>query len=718
MRRLALVLLFPVVTLLAPARLAAQLPSGRSGNTAAARSSALGGCKSFERTDPPQSGGTVATGTRQSTQPLDPADLDRSISPCDDFFQFAVGGWIKNNPIPADYPSWGIAEAMDRRNREVLRQILEKAAADKSATPGSNWQKIGDYYASCMDETAIQSAGLKPLDAEFHRIAAIDGIPALQAEIARLHRQGVDAVFEFNSDQDYKNSSQVIAELDQGGIGLPDRDYYTRDDDKSKELRAAYLRHIANMFKLLGDDPAKASSEAGTVLAIETTLAKASLTNVELRDPDNTYHKLSVAAFGQSTPNLRWRQYFQEAGAPPVSSLNVSEPHFFAAVDAALASVPLADWKIYLRWHLIHSVAHTLPEPFVEENFDFFERTLEGTQKMLPRWHRCVDATDFALGEALGQFYVQQAFPPEAKAKATELVKNIIAALHDDLTTLDWMTPATRQKAIEKLDAVMIKVGYPDKWRDYSKLQIGRGPYVDNALRAIQFEVARDFNKIGKPVDRAEWGMTPPTVNAYYNPALNEIVFPAGILQPPYYDPNGDDAINYGETAPAMGHELTHGFDDEGAKFDAQGNLRNWWTPEDLKKFKERGDCIASQFSEFEIEPGLHENGKLVEGESIADLGGLVLAYNAYHKMLEGKPQPAPVNGFTADQRFFIAYAQSWEDNLRPELARLLAEDNPHPVPRLRVNGPLANMPEFQHAFACSEKSPMVRPAAKRCRIW
>jgi putative endopeptidase len=716
MPRPALVFAFAAATLLLPVRLAAQLASAPGDRTATAHPGALSGCRSFDRTAPLQSGG--AAGAGQSTQGLDPADLDRSTSPCDDFFQFAVGGWIKKNPIPADYPSWGIAEEMDHRNKEILRQILERAAADKNATPGSNWQKIGDYYASCMDETAIESAGLRPLDAEFARIAAIDSVAALEAEIARLHRQGVDAVFDFNSDQDYKDSTQVIAELNQGGISLPDRDYYTRQDDKSKALRAAYRRHITNMFKLLGDDPAKASAEAGTVLAIETTLAKASLTNVELRDPDNVYHKLSIATFDQSTPHIRWRQYFQQTGAPVTASLNVAEPHFFAAVDAALISVPLSDWKVYLRWHLIHSVARTLPKAFEEENFDFFERTLQGTQQMRPRWQRCVNATDSALGEALGQFYVQQAFPPEAKAKATQLVRNIMAALHDDLTTLDWMSPATRQKALEKLAAVNIKVGYPDKWRDYSKLEIDRGPYVENSIRATQFEVARGLRKIGKPVDRAEWGMTPPTVNAYYNPNLNEIVFPAGILQPPYYDPNGDDALNYGETGGAVGHELTHGFDDEGAKFDAQGNLKNWWTPGDLKRFNQRGDCIAAQFSEFEVEPGLHENGKLVEGESIADLGGLVLAYNAYHKVLEGKPPRAPIDGFTADQRFFVAYAQSWEDNLRPELARLLAEDNPHPVPRFRVNGPLADMTQFQKAFACSEKSPMVRPAAKRCRIW
>jgi putative endopeptidase len=649
---------------------------------------------------------------------IDPADLDRSVSPCDDLFEFATGGWIKHNPIPADYPSWGIGEEVDHRNTEVLRHILEKAAADKTAKPGSPWQKIGDYYGSCMDEAAIEVAGAKPLNAEFERIAAISDLPGFQAELARLHTVGVNAVFSFDSDQDFKDSTQVVAELNQGGLGLPDRDYYTRDDDQSKEVRAGYVAHMTKMFQLLGDDPAKAGAEAKTVLEIETRLANASLTMVDRRDPDKIYHKQTVAELSASTPHFRWNEYFRTVGAPPVASLNVSEPEFFRAVDAALTSVPLNDWKIYLRWHLIHTSARALSKDFQEENFDFYGRTLTGEKEQLPRWQRCVEYTDAELGEALGQYYVAEEFPPAAKAAATQMVQNVIAALRDDLSTLDWMAPATREKAQEKLDAVTIKIGYPDKWRDYSAFRVDRGSYVENLSRGTQFEFARQIAKIGKPVDRAEWGMTPPTVNAYYSPQLNEIVFPAGILQPPLYDPKGDDAANYGATAAVIGHEMTHGFDDEGAKFDAQGNLKNWWTDADLKNFNERGDCIAKQFDEFEVEPGLHEQGKLVEGESIADLGGLVIAYTAYHKSLEGKPAPPSVGGFTPDQRFFIAYAQSWEDNLRPAYARLVTQSDPHPLPKFRVNGPVANMPVFQRSFACTEKSPLVRPEAKRCRIW
>ena len=694
------------------AQTAAPKPAGE--NVVETRSPASAGCSLGALGNSGDRSQTAAPAQGQ----LDLSALDKSVSPCANFFNFATGNWAKSNPIPADYASWGISEKLDHSNKETLRAILEKAAADKNATPGSPWQKIGDYYGSCMDESAIESARAKPLDSEFARIDGISDLGSFQAELARLHTFGVNAVFGFGSDQDFKDSTQEIAEINQGGLGLPDRDYYTRDDDKSKELRANYVTHIAKMFQLLGDDPAKSAAEAKTVLDIETRLAGFSLSTVDMRDPDRIYHRQTVAELSAATPHFRWIEYFQAAGAQPPASLNVSEPDFFKGMDAALASVPLDDWKTYLRWHLIHNAAAALSKDFQDEDFDFFGRALTGSKQLLPRWQRCVSSTDAELGEALGQFFVEDKFPPAAKAAATEMVKNVVAALREDLQTLDWMSPETRQKAIEKLNAIYIKVGYPDRWRDYSKFEVDRGSYVANLKRGTQFEFARQLAKIGKPVDRAEWGMTPPTVNAYYNPLLNEIVFPAGILQPPMYDPNGDDAFNYGATAAAIGHEMTHGFDDQGAKFDAQGNLKNWWTDVDLRNFNERGDCIAKQFDEFEVEPGLHEQGKLVEGESIADLGGLVMAYSAYHKSLAGKPAPAPVDGWTADQRFFIAYGQSWEDSLRPELARLITESDPHPLPIFRVNGPLSNIPQFHKAFACTENSPMVRPAAKRCRIW
>jgi putative endopeptidase len=649
---------------------------------------------------------------------LDLAYLDRSISPCDDFFGFADGGWMKNNPIPPAYPAWATFNKLHEQNEDALRDILEEAAKDKTAAHSSNWQKIGDFYTSCTDESQIEAAGLKPLDAELKRIAAIQDTSSLQAEIAHLQRQGVSAVFRFGSEQDFKDSSKEIAAAGQGGLGLPDRQYYLKDDDRSKQLRGAYVQHVANMLHLMGDDAATATAESKTVLSIETLLAKASMDRVDLRDPNNIYHKMQKAQLRELTPHFSWEDYFRETGAPDVDAVNIGQPDFFKEADAALVSVPLPDWKTYLRWHLAHSVAQSLPQIFVVENFNFYGHTLTGTQEILPRWRRCVEATDRQLGEALGEFYVKRNFPPEAKAKALAMVKNLIAALRDDISTLDWMSPATRQKALEKLNAITPKIGYPDKWRDYSAYKVDRGPYVANSLRGDQFEFDWDVAKIGKPVDRAEWDMTPPTVNAYYSSVRNEIVFPAGILQPPFYDPRRDDAMNYGGIGAVIGHEMTHGFDDQGAKFDAQGNLNNWWTPEDLKNFKERGDCIAKQFDGFEAEPGLHENGKLVEGESIADLGGLTIAYAAFRKSLEGKPEPAAIDGFTANQRYFLAFAQIWANNMRPEYARLLVNTNPHPLGKFRTVGPLSNMPSFAEAFGCGASSRMVRPEAQRCRIW
>lgn len=667
---------------------------------------APGGCAAFElAADQPGHG-------------LDLANLDRSISPCDDFFGFADGGWVKNNPIPPAYPAWATFNKLHEQNEDALRDILEKAAKDKTAAPGSNWQKIGDFYASCMDESQIEAAGLQPLDAELKRIAAIKDTASLQAEIAHLQRQGVSAVFRFGSEQDFKDSTKEIAAALQGGLGLPDRQYYLKDDDRSKQLRGTYVQHVANMLQLMGDDAATASAESKTVLAVETLLAKASMDRVDLRDPNNVYHKMQKAQLRELTPHFSWEDYFKETGAPDVDEVNIGQPDFFKEVDAVLVSVPLPDWKTYLRWHLVHSTAQSLPQKFVEENFKFYGHTLTGTQEILPRWRRCVEATDHQLGEALGEYYVKQNFPPEAKARALAMVKNLIAALRDDISTLDWMSPVTRQKALEKLNAITPKIGYPDKWRDYFAYKVDRGPYAANALRGDTFDFDWDITKIGKPVDRTEWNMTPPTVNAYYSPVMNEIVFPAGILQPPFYDPNRDDAMNYGGIGAVIGHEMTHGFDDQGAKFDAQGNLKNWWTPEDLKNFKERGDCIAKQFDGFEAEPGLHENGKLVEGESIADLGGLTIAYAAFQKSLEGKPNPAAIDGFTADQRYFLAFAQIWANNTRPEYARLLVNTNSHPLGRFRTIGPLSNMPSFAKAFGCGASSRMVRPETQRCRIW
>jgi putative endopeptidase len=712
--RIALLIL---AVLLFPSAMIPQSGAGKSAPADAVPATAMN-CFDF----PGAGGAAAAAGTGaaddERVHGLNLADLDRSVSPCDDFYRFANGGWVKNNPVPAAYASWATFNKLHDRNEDALHTILEEAAKDKAAKPGTNWQKIGDYYASCMDESQVESAGLKPLAPEFARIAAIHDEPSLQAEMAKLVRSGAGTGFRFGAEQDYKDSSKEIASVGQGGLGLPDRQYYLKDDEKTTKLRDGYVQHVTNMMKLLGDDDARAAAEAKTILEIETRLAKASTDRAALRDPLNRYHKMTVAQARELTPHFGWEEYFKEAGAPAVTELNVGQPDFFKEFDAAIASVPMDDWKIYLRWHLVHSNAPELPAKFVEENFNFYGKTLTGTEEMLPRWRRCVEATDRALGEALGEYYVKTNFPPEAKAKAQEMVKNLIAALRDDLSTLDWMSPETRKKAIEKLDAIRPKIGYPEKWRDYSAFKVGRVPYVENEEHGAAYQFAYEMAKIGKPVDRGEWGMTPPTVNAYYRSNNNEIVFPAGILQPPFYDPKRDDAMNYGGIGAVIGHELTHGFDDQGSKFDAQGNLENWWTPEDLKNFQERGDCIAKQFEGYFVEPGVHHNGKLVEGESIADLGGATIALAAFRKSLEGKPEPEKIDGFTADQRFFLAFAHVWANNSRTEFKRLLVATNPHPLGDFRADGPLSNMPSFAKAFGCGADSKMVRPEDERCRIW
>jgi putative endopeptidase len=643
--------------------------------------------------------------------------LDRTCKPCEDFYHYASGEWIAKNPVPAAYPSWGRFNELAERNRESLHQILEAAAGNTKAAPGSNEQKIGDFYASCMDEKQINAAGAKPLDTELGRIDGIRSAAQLQAEIARLQGMGVRALFDFGSTQDAKNSSQVIGGADQGGLGLPDRDYYTKTDDKSKDLRHKYEEHIAKMLGLAGDNDAKATAEANAIVGLETTLAEASLTRVERRDPEKTYHKMNRSDLKTLTPNWSWEDYFQEIGYTNIDTVDVSAPKFFETMSQALKETRIETWKTYVRWHVLNSAAPFLSDPFVEEDFNFKGRALQGTTELLPRWKRCVSATDRQLGEALGQDYVQKYFPPAAKARALEMVNHLAEALRDDLQTLPWMGPATRKQALAKLAAFGRKIGYPDKWRDYSAFTVDRGPYVLNQIRGSQFEFKRDLNKIGKPVDRTEWGMTPPTVNAYYSDERNEIVFPAGILQPPFFDAKADDASNYGAMGAVIGHEMTHGFDDEGRKFDAQGNLRDWWTPEDEKNFTERAECVEKQFDNYAVQDDIHENGKLVLGESIADLGGLNLAYRALQKAEKGK-NPALIGGLTADQRFYLSYGQIWASNDRPEFERLMVNTNPHPLGRFRAVASPSNMPEFARAFDCKEGDAMARASAIRCQIW
>jgi putative endopeptidase len=660
----------------------------------------------------------VATIFGQTGHGFDLTSLDKNTPACTDFYQYANGGWLKANPIPAAYSSWGVAEVLQEKNRDVLHEILEAAAANTNAPKGSAEQKVGDYYASCMDEAKIEKEGMKPIEPVFTRIAGIKTTADLQDAIAHFHSMGLHVVFGSDSTQDFKNSSEVTFEIYQGGLGLPDRDYYTKSDEDSKKTRDAYVQHVAKMFELMGDDATKAAAEAQTVLSIETKLAEASLTRVERRDPERVYHRMTVAQLKELAPAFDWETYMKKLGVNQKADINVAMPDFFTkAVNPMLTSVPISDWQTYLRWHVINYTAPALSSAFVDEDFNFKGKVLQGAKENLPRWKRCVAGTDRVLGEALGEVWVKKAFPPSAKARALEMVRNLEAALKDDIGRLSWMSPKTKKQALVKLQAFLNKIGYPDKWRDYSSLTIDRGPYVLNRAHADAFETRRDLNKIGQPVDRMEWQMSPPTVNAYYNPLINEIVFPAGILQPPFFDADADDAYNYGGMGSVIGHEMSHGFDDQGAQFDATGNLKNWWTADDLKNFKARAECVINQFNAFEVEKGLNVNGKLVVGESIGDLGGLVIAYAAFQKATAGKPKKV-IDGFTPEQRFFLGYARGWATNMRPELARLVTKTNPHPLPKFRVNGPLSNMPEFAAAFACKAGDPMVRPEKDRCQIW
>jgi putative endopeptidase len=642
------------------------------------------------------------------------SNLDRSCKPCDDFYEFAMGGWMKNNPIPPEFPSWGSFTILADRNQSSMRGILE-ASMKANPPTGSNQQKIADFYASCLDTTAIEASAIKPIAADLSAIDKLKESSELQPLISRLQQTGSGYLFNFDSTQDLDDSTQVIAEVEQGGLGLPERDYYIRSDDKSKQLRADYVAHIAKMFALAGDSPEKADAEAQTAVNFETTLANASMPRAQMRDPHAVWHKMTLPQLEGLAPAFPWEAYFRERNAPQFSAINVAQPDFFQEANRLLTEAAINQWKSYLRWHVIHASAGELSDAFVQENFNFYGAKLSGSKEIQPRWKRCVQSVNRNLGEALGQVYVEKYFPPEAKAHAREMVLNLIAALKSDVPVLTWMGPETKKEALEKLQAFQIKIGYPDKWRDYSALSVERSGYLANVRRSISFEHARDLHKIGKLVDRTEWGMTPPTVNAYYNSTMNEIVFPAGILQPPFFDPKADDAINYGGMGAGIGHEITHGFDDEGAQFDGKGNLRDWWTKEDRKNFDQRATCVQQQFDGYEVEPGLHENGKLVLGESIADLGGLAISYAAYEKSIEAK-RPPSLDGFTPEQRFFLGWAQVWGANLRPEYARLMANSNPHPISRFRVNGPLSNMELFAKAFGCKKGDAMVRENA--CKIW
>jgi putative endopeptidase len=643
---------------------------------------------------------------------LDVTSMDRSIDPCVDFFKYSCGGWMKNNPIPPDQSSWDTYSKMQDENLGRLRGILDAASAPDPKRNAAT-QKIGDYYASCIDEKTIDSKRAEPLKLDLERIAKISSKAEIADAAAAMIQENI--LFRFGSTQDFRDATQVIAEADQGGLGLPDRDYYVKDDAKSVDLRKAFVAHVQKMFGLLGDQPDVATTEAQTVMRIETALAQGSMTRVERRDPKNLDHKMTSGELEKIVPDFQWQVYFTKVGLPSMGSLNVASPGFFKAMNEELNKESLADWKTYMRWHLVHADAPFLSAAFLNENFDFYGKTLQGKKELRPRWKRCTDEVDGDLGEALGQVYVEKYFGPDAKQQALKMVKEIQSAMEQDINSLPWMSATTKQQALVKLHGMANKIGYPDKWRDYSKLEIVRGDELGNVERARQFEFDRQLAKIGKPLDRGEWDMTPPTVNAYYNPQMNDINFPAGVLQSPAFDPTSDAAPNYGDTGGTIGHELTHGFDDEGRQFDAQGSLRDWWTEDDGKEFVKRASCISDQYSTYTIIDDIKINGKLTLGEDVADLGGLILAYKAWKDDTKGERLQA-LDDLTPDQRFFVGYGQSWCGESRDETKRLRATVDPHSPEKYRTNGVVSNMPEFQEAFHCKVGSPMVNQ--NRCSVW
>lgn len=655
------------------------------------------------------------TGVMAQSKAFDTSRMDTSVEACTDFFEYANGTWLKNTQIPATESRWGTFNILADNNNAILKDILETAAKTKAA-PGTDTQLIGDFYESCMDEAAIEKAGAKPLNPLFKQIKAIKSVEDLERQIALMHNSGIPAVFNFGAGTDAKNSSMVIINAGQGGLSMPNRDYYLKDDEDSQKTREKFVQYVTNMFKHLGDKADAAAANAKTVMDVQTRLAKASLAQVELRNPDNRYKKVTLKEAQEIAPDFAWTAYMTTRGITPPEDFNIGQPAFFKEVNAMIKDVPLDDWKTYLRFMTVNAAAPTLSKKFADENFEFFGKHLSGAKERQPRWKTCVNATDNNLGEALGEEYVKRAFKPEARARMNELIDNLLAAMKDRINDLEWMGDETKAQAQKKLSTFKRKIGSTEKLRGYKGLAIDNKSYTGNVLRSRSFQVRRNLEDIGKPVDRTRWGFTPPTVNASYSGTNNDITFPAGILQPPFFNFQADDAINYGAIGGVIGHEISHGFDDSGSRFDADGNLKMWWTADDRKKFEERAACVVKQFGEYEVQPGLFIDGKLTLGENIGDFAGLTIAYEAFKKSMEGKPRPENIDGFTPEQRFFLGWAQVWAGKYTPEAERLQVKTNTHSLPRWRVNGPLSNMPQFAQAFGCKQGQPMVR--SEMCQIW